>query len=85
MNNKGPMKFLAALIVTMMAVLPFAGMDNLPPPSRPPRRTRPASAPNEAPSPVPNPRCAVRRTKSRANCSRSPNYIVRLHRARLGL
>jgi hypothetical protein len=30
MNNKGPLKFLAAFIVTMMAVLPFAGMDSLP-------------------------------------------------------
>src|SRR5262249_6603895 len=30
MNNKGPLKFLAFLIGTIMVVLPFAGMDNLP-------------------------------------------------------
>lgn len=30
MNNKGPLKFLAFLIGTMMLVLPFAGMDGLP-------------------------------------------------------
>ena len=30
MNNKGPLKYVAALILTVMAVVPFTGMDSLP-------------------------------------------------------